>query len=234
MSYPYKENTYTLYSNRLCPYAQRALRAFKIANVPVHIEEIDLNNKPEWYHLVNPQLSVPVLRTPAGEILIESLVIAEFVADQFPEAALLSTDATERAQLRLFLDLFGSKISPFIYRALMAAEKEDQDKALKSLLAGARAASQELTKQWERPSGKEGPFWYGEKFGFAEISTVSFAGLFVVLKHYRGLDIPQTEEYAAFNRWFVAVSDHPGFTDFKPANDELILAYKKFLPTTPS
>ncbi|KAJ2013317.1 Glutathione S-transferase omega-1, partial [Coemansia sp. S680] len=72
-TYPFKENAYTLYSYALCPYAQRAVRAFNIAKVPYVVEEIDLKNKPDWYHLVNPQLKVPALRTPDGTILIESL-----------------------------------------------------------------------------------------------------------------------------------------------------------------
>ncbi|KAI8318612.1 glutathione S-transferase [Martensiomyces pterosporus] len=233
-AYPYKENTYTLYSNAQCPYSQRARRAFKAAKIPFTVEEIDLSNKPEWYHLVNPQLKVPALRTPEGDIFAESLVISEYVADKFPEAQLLSSDATERAQLRLFIELFASRITTFIYRALRAAEKEDQEKEKESLLAGVRAVSEELARQWERPSGKGGPFWYGDKFGFAEINTVSFAGLFVVVAHYRGLTIPRTEEYAAFHRWFDAVKEHPGFTDVKSADDKLIEAYKRFVPKASS
>ncbi|KAJ1795694.1 hypothetical protein LPJ56_007307, partial [Coemansia sp. RSA 2599] len=76
--YPYEEAGYTLYSNYACPFAQRALRAFHVAKVPYKLVEIDLQNKPTWYHLVNPQLKVPALRTPSGDLLIESLVISEF------------------------------------------------------------------------------------------------------------------------------------------------------------
>ncbi|KAJ2742087.1 hypothetical protein GGI20_004734 [Coemansia sp. BCRC 34301] len=232
MSFPFKENAYTLYSNALCPYAQRAIRAFNAAKVPYVIEEIDLKNKPDWYHLVNPQLKVPALRTPDGTILIESLVIAEFVADQFPEAGLLSSNATERAQLRLFIELLSSRISPFIYRTLTSATVEDQSQAKESLLAGIRAANDELARQWQRSSGKGGPFWYGDKFGFAEIATVSFVGLLVPLGHYRGVAIPETEDYVAFNRWKDAFYRHPGFTDVKPEDPALIEAYKKFVAET--
>ncbi|KAJ2250185.1 hypothetical protein GGI13_004076 [Coemansia sp. RSA 455] len=231
-TYPFKENAYTLYSYALCPYAQRAIRAFNIAKVPYVVEEIDLKNKPDWYHLVNPQLKVPALRTPDGTILIESLVIAEFVADQFPEAELLSTNATERAQLRLFIELFGTRVSPFIYKSLTSAEVEDQKKAEESLLAGIRAVNDELEIQWKRSSGKGGPFWYGDKFGFAEIALVSFVGLFVALHHYRGVVVPETEEYAAFNKWKTAFSKHPGFTDVKSEDAPLIENVRKYVAET--
>ncbi|KAJ2006550.1 hypothetical protein GGI04_000166 [Coemansia thaxteri] len=232
-TFPFKENAYTLYSNALCPYAQRALRAFNIAKVPHTVVEIDLKNKPDWYHLVNPQLKVPALRTPDGTILIESLVIAEFIADQFPQARLLSTDATERAQLRLFIELFGSRITPLIYRSLRAATTEEQSEAKQLLLAGVKEVSSELERQWQRNSGKGGPFWYGADFGFAEIATASFVGLLLVpLKHYRGLVIPETEEYAAFNKWVAAFTKDPGFTDVKPNDQALLEAYQKFVAET--
>ncbi|KAJ1956500.1 hypothetical protein GGI12_005290, partial [Dipsacomyces acuminosporus] len=198
-TYPYKENAYTLYSTSYCPFAQRALRAFEAANAPVHVVEIDLKNKPEWYHLVNSRLEVPSLRTPEGEVLVESGVIAEFVADKFPEAQLVSTDATERAQLRLFLELFGSRVIPKIFGTLKAASNEDQKKAKDSLLAGIKEANDELVKQWKRASGKNGPFWYGDKFSLAEINLSSFVNLLVAPAYWRGFAVPQTEEFAAYN-----------------------------------
>ncbi|KAJ2698980.1 hypothetical protein FB645_005469 [Coemansia sp. IMI 203386] len=229
-AYPYEENGYTLYSCATCPYAQRALRAFRIAQVPHKVVEIDLLNKPSWYHLVNPQLKVPTLRTPSGDLLIESLVIAEYVADQFPKAQLLSLDALERAQLRLFIELFSTRISSVFYRVLRAADVDDQEIEKKKLLEGVREVSRELENQWERESGKGGPFWYGDRFAYAEVATVSFAGLFRVLDHYRGFQVPDTQEYKGFNKWFGAVVNHPGFTDVKPDDAALIASYKRFLP----
>ncbi|KAJ2242306.1 hypothetical protein GGI13_007012, partial [Coemansia sp. RSA 455] len=77
-----------------------------------------------------------------------------------------------------------------------------------------------------------GPFWYGDKFGFAEIALVSFVGLLAVPHHYRGVVVPETEEYAAFNKWKTAFSKHPGFTDVKPEDALLIENYKKFVAET--
>ncbi|KAJ1944460.1 hypothetical protein EC988_005985 [Linderina pennispora] len=228
-AYPYEENTYTLYSNKICPFAQRALRAFNIAKVPYKVIEIDLQNKPDWYHLVNPQLKVPALRIPDGTILIESMVIAEYIADKYPESNLLPTNALERAQLRLAIELFSTHIIPHIYRTLMAAEKEEQKKEIDSLLAGLREFSNELARQWERPSGKNGPFWFGDQFGYVEVVTTSFAGLLLALAHYHGFSVPETDEYAGFHRWFKAVSTHPGFLEVKPDDEELKLAYKKYI-----
>ncbi|KAJ1988619.1 hypothetical protein GGI25_004942 [Coemansia spiralis] len=229
IDYPYEKNAYTLYSNALCPYAQRAVRAFKAAKVPYKLVEIDLKNKPEWFRLVNPQFKVPVLRTPDGSLLIESLVVAEFIAEQFPQTHLLPATALERAQLRLFIEIFSSRFSPFVYRTLMASSKDEQESRKESLLAGVREISKELERQWERPSGQGGPFWSNGKFGFAEIATASFVGLLVPLGHYRSVVVPKTQEYAGFNRWAEAISKDPLFTETKVEDNALNEAYKKFV-----
>ncbi|KAJ1809357.1 hypothetical protein LPJ56_005992, partial [Coemansia sp. RSA 2599] len=174
-------------------------------------------------------LKVPALRTPSGDLLIESLVISEFVADQFPEAHLQPTDATERAQLRLFVEIFASKIIPNIYGSLLSARAEDQEAKKETLLAGIKAVSDELARQWERPSGKGGPLWFGDRFSLAEINTVSFVNQFVAVKVHRGLVIPQSEEYAAFHRWVDAFSQRPEYTQFSVPDDVVVEKLKKFL-----
>ncbi|KAI8318611.1 thioredoxin-like protein [Martensiomyces pterosporus] len=229
-TYPYEENGYTLYSYKICPFALRSLRALDFANVPFKTVEIDLKNKPDWYHLVNPQLKVPALRTPEGDIIIESLVISEYVADKFPEAQLLSADPTERAQLRLFFETFSTRLIPHIFGTLRAATKEEQESAKKSLLAGIKEVNDELIKQSQRSSGKGGPFWYGNRFSLAEINSASFINLLVAPAHWRGFSVPQTEEFAAYNEWAEAIYTHPVFTKFQPQDSDIVEALKKFVP----
>ncbi|KAJ1926596.1 hypothetical protein FBU59_007300 [Linderina macrospora] len=229
IAYPYEENGYTLYSTAYCPFAQRARRALSAAKVPYKLVEFDLQNKPDWYHLVNPQLKVPALRTPDGTILIESLVISEFVADQFPESQLIPTDAIERAQLRLFVEIFGSRVSPHLFGSLRAATEEAQKEHVDKLLAGLREVNDELVKQWPRSSGNGGPFWFGNKISLAETSTAGFVNLLAGPKHYRGLAIPETDEYAAYHKWVEAFSQHPAYTESKLSDKAAIVALKKFV-----
>ncbi|KAJ2709102.1 hypothetical protein H4R19_004418 [Coemansia spiralis] len=229
-AYPFTEGGYTLYYSPVCPYARRALRAFNAAGVPYTVEEIDLSNKPSWYPNVNPRGQVPALRTPDGTILVESLVIAEFVADQFPEAGLLPTDAVARAQLRLFIEQYGANITPNFYRLLRAADKGEQNEIKAKLVDGLKAVSAELETQWKRESGRGGPFWAGAKWGYAEIALASFLESLVVLEHYRGFVVPDTDEFAALHRWSNAVLAHPEAIKANPGRDVLVAAAKKFVP----
>ncbi|KAJ2616661.1 hypothetical protein H4S08_000663 [Coemansia sp. RSA 1365] len=232
-AYPYNEGGYTLYSNPYCPFSQCAVRALNAANVQYVLETIDLENKPTWYHQVNPQLKVPALRTPNGTVLTESLVISEFVADQFPEAHLLSRDAIERAQLRLFIELFNKLLFPNIYRVLQSTDEEEKKNSKQALLDSIRDIGRELEIQWSRRSGKGGPFWNGDKWGYAEIVSSSFVGNLILTKHYRDLSIPDAKDFAPFNRWRKAIEAAPEFLKVKPDDKLLINAFKKFVAVVP-
>lgn len=72
-----------------------------------------MRNKPEWFlRDVNPDGKVPTLKY-GDDVLIESSVITEFIADLVPEAKLRSEDAFVGAQARLMSDRFMSLIGPF-------------------------------------------------------------------------------------------------------------------------
>lgn len=227
--YPYNKAGYTLYSNAFCPFAQRAIRALNLAKVPYQKIEIDLANKPDWYHLVNPQLKVPALRTPDGHLLIESLVISEYAADKYPESKLLSTDAVEKAQLRLFIEIFSSRITPNIYRLFRSKDVGEQEELRATLRRAVLELSKELETQWERPSGLGGPFWYGDKFGYAETVSASFLALLLkILSYWRQFEVPKTPEYEAFNRWADAVFKHQEYTEADPGLDVWTQKYSKY------
>lgn len=74
----------TFYNALICPYAQRAAIALKEVGADYETINIDLQNKPDWYKDVNPELKVPAL-TVEGQNLAESLVIIEYINDRFPE-----------------------------------------------------------------------------------------------------------------------------------------------------
>ncbi|KAI1789486.1 hypothetical protein LXA43DRAFT_1062849 [Ganoderma leucocontextum] len=121
----------TLYSAKICPFAQRAEIALAEAKAPFTRYEIDLKNKPEWYApKVNPASKVPAIAyggpkapadqpSPSSTKLAESLVLVEFVGDLFPESRIVPTDPVKRAQARFFVEGVSSKFFPAYYAVLM-------------------------------------------------------------------------------------------------------------------
>ncbi|KAK9476821.1 hypothetical protein V1514DRAFT_321747 [Lipomyces japonicus] len=109
----------TLYINFLSAWALRVYAALLLANVEFELVEIDFKAKPEGYiNEINQGGKVPALKY-GDDLLIESAVITEFVAELFPEAKLLPETAFERAQSRLVADRYSELIQSVVgaYRA---------------------------------------------------------------------------------------------------------------------
>jgi maleylpyruvate isomerase len=75
------------------------------------VKEGGHNRRPE-FRAINPQMRVPVLVTPAGDRLIQSLAIIEYLEETHPEPPLLPKDALGRAKVRALADLIACDIHP--------------------------------------------------------------------------------------------------------------------------
>lgn len=104
---------------RFCPYAQRAHLVLGAKNIPYHTAFINLNEKPEWLTQKSPLGKVPALEIPAvgGDPLIESLVIAEYLDEQYPQNPLLPKDPLAKAREKILIERFNGFISPY-YRLM--------------------------------------------------------------------------------------------------------------------
>jgi len=64
--------------------------------VPIHLQKDGGRHKSAEYRTVNPQMRVPALELPGGEVLVQSLAIINYLEETFPEPALLPPDARSR------------------------------------------------------------------------------------------------------------------------------------------
>ncbi|EIW75408.1 glutathione S-transferase C-terminal-like protein [Coniophora puteana RWD-64-598 SS2] len=107
-------------------YAQRVRIALHEANAKYTSFEIDTFNKPTWFtEKINPIGKVPAMTyggpdvppdqpSPDSVKLAESLIIAEFIADLYPDSGLMPRDPVQRAQVRRFIDVVDTKFAPVI------------------------------------------------------------------------------------------------------------------------
>ena len=103
----------TLYDAQRCPYCARVRIVLAEKGIAYETTEIDLRNRPDWLYALNPSGKVPVLDD--GFVLPESAVIMEYLEERYPEPALLSADATERAQARLAVFRFDELLGDDYY-----------------------------------------------------------------------------------------------------------------------
>jgi len=99
---------------RFCPYAQRAHLVLDAKNIPYHVAYINLTEKPEWLVKVSALLKVPALEISGhGESLIESLIIADYLDEKYPQNPLHSRDPLQKARDRILVERFQNFITPF-------------------------------------------------------------------------------------------------------------------------
>ena len=95
----------TLYSYFRSSAAYRVRIALNLKGIAYETASIHLvkdgghNRRPE-FRAVNPQMRIPALVAPTGDVLIQSLAIIEYLDETHPEPPLLPKDPIARARAR--------------------------------------------------------------------------------------------------------------------------------------
>ncbi|KAI9594765.1 glutathione S-transferase, partial [Syncephalis fuscata] len=199
----------------VCPYAHRARLALIETNTKAEEIEIDLRNKPEWYTKdINPAGKVPSLKLEDGQILVESLVITEYILEKYgPNTGIIPSDPLERAKTRLFIEQFNSFISAF-YAFFIHGSEHDEESKNKLL-----AAIHQLNINLEALS-KEGPYATGSQFTLADLISAPHLARLDSLKEYHRLTIPETSEYARVSAWIKTLAERPSVQSTLPSGAE--------------
>jgi len=140
-----------LYSMRFCPYAQRAHLVLDAKKIPHDVVNIKLSDKPEWLFEKNPLGKVPAIETESGDCLYESLIIADYLDEKYPERPLQPKDPMQKAKDRILVEHF-SKITPNIYKLMHGT-----DNTLDAILTDLDLFEKELTVRATRFFGGDLP-----------------------------------------------------------------------------
>jgi glutathione S-transferase len=119
-----------LYTNHGCPWAHRAHIALAELGLPFKEEIIDLTvPRTAEYLAINPRGLVPTLKYN-GEIIPESAIVAQFLADQYPSHLVKTSaepgGALQRARINFFVDALFSKVQPNFYPQISAKTEEEK------------------------------------------------------------------------------------------------------------
>jgi maleylacetoacetate isomerase len=88
------------------------LKGLSYETVPVHLVTGGGQNKSPEYRAINPQMRVPALTLPNGDVLIQSLAIIEYLDETHPQPPLLPADALARAKVRALAQVVACDIHP--------------------------------------------------------------------------------------------------------------------------
>lgn len=173
-----------LYTNHGCPFAHRAHITLKELDLPYEevIIDLDTPRDPEYLE-INPRGLVPSIKYSNGvlkdEIITESAIVAQFLADSRPSpflpASLSSPTAPLfRARLNFFVDTWNTKIQSSFYPLLKSSDSEKEELSSNLLKA--------IEKEIDPLLADAAPFFGGsETFTLAEAITAPFVLRFYAL-----------------------------------------------------
>jgi maleylacetoacetate isomerase len=88
------------------------LKGIAYDTIPIHLIKDGGHNKRPEFRAINPLMRVPVLVTPAGDTLTQSLAIIEYLDETHPQPPLLPKNPIARAKVRALAELIACDIHP--------------------------------------------------------------------------------------------------------------------------
>jgi maleylpyruvate isomerase len=147
------------------------LKGVSYEMIPIHLRKDGGRHRSAEYQAVNPQMRVPSLELPGGEILIQSLAIIEYLDEVYPQPPLLLADPVARAQARAIAQIIACDIHPlnnlgtlqYIKRAFGQEQPAIDAWYHHWVLAGFQAIEAMI---------KPGPYSFGGQVGLADVCLV--------------------------------------------------------------
>ncbi|RYP87418.1 hypothetical protein DL769_000514 [Monosporascus sp. CRB-8-3] len=208
------ENKLILYTNYTCTWANRANVALAELKVPFEERIINVDGpRPESFLKLNPRALVPVLIFN-DEVLVESAVICQFLADIYPSHLCPPSTTTEgalrRAKMSFFTDAYWTKFHTILFKLFEAPTDDDAEKVVDEAVAG-------LLKEVEPLLRDANPFFGGsDKLTLAEVIMGPFVIRAVTLSKHgvypKSLNAQIEAKAPNFHKWATEVCKHPSIT----------------------
>ena len=199
-------NTPTVYHIPVCPFSQRLeiLLSLKGLGDSVAFHVVDITRpRPGWLlEKTRGTTALPVLETPEGGIIKESMVILRYLEDVFPDPPVAQGDPYRRAVENMLITQ-ESDFGMWGYRYVMNADPARREEFRQGMLDRYARLDDFLVEH--SPSGT----FLFEEFGLAETVFTPFFMRFRFLEYYEGFDLPQEGRYARARKWRDACLAHP-------------------------
>ncbi|XP_011632642.1 pyrimidodiazepine synthase-like [Pogonomyrmex barbatus] len=190
-----------LYSMRFCPYAQRIHLILDAKQIPYDVVYVNLTNKPNWLIEKSPLNKVPCIELEEGKTLYESLIIAEYLDEAYPENKLFPSNPLAKAQDKLLIDRFHAVISS-MYKALYLEAELAQD-MFNDVLNDLQFFNRELVE-------RKTPFFGGKEPGMVDYMIWPWYERADVLKLIKGEQFTiQKNSVLQLIEWIDAMKDNP-------------------------
>lgn len=139
--------------------------------VPIHLVKDGGEHKRPAYRAINPQMRVPALKLPNGDVLIQSLAIIEYLEEIAPDPRLLPADPVIRAHARAMALIVACDIHPLNNSGTLAYVRgplQQPDPAVNAWYAHWIVTGLEAVEAMIAP----GPYAFGDQVTIADVCIV--------------------------------------------------------------
>jgi len=192
-----------LYSFRRCPFAIRVRMVLEEKNLPYELIEENLKQLSPQLKSLHPEARVPLLvhhLHGKQHVIYQSTIITEYLDDMYRDVPLMTEDAVERMEIRLWTywcdQIFKKDLDVFKYKKSELSESERE-----SLYARLHSY---FTKWDDALRNKD--FLLANRLTLADIHLFPFARQFLAIKDLAGF-----EKYTNIQRWLASLCSRPSF-----------------------
>ncbi|XP_012059094.1 PREDICTED: pyrimidodiazepine synthase-like [Atta cephalotes] len=189
-----------LYSMRFCPYAQRIHLVLDAKQIPYDVVYVNLTHKPDWLMEKSPLNKVPCIELEEGETLYESLIIAEYLDDTYPQNKLYPNSSLAKAKDKLLIDRFNAVIATMYKGYSETALVQD---VFNEVLTGLELFDRELAKRGT-------PFFGGSKPGMLDLMIWPWCERADVIRIIKGEQyVLPRDRFLRLLEWRIAMKEDP-------------------------
>lgn len=181
---------------KFCPYAQRAHLVLDAKKIPHHVVYINLFEKPEWYFNINPYGKVPSLEISPNKYIYESLIVAEYLDEVYPQVPLLPKDHFARAAQKILIERWNNAVIANVYKLYgIIKTNGDGSDTITELKKGLQLFDDELKSYGTS-------FYSGNSIGYVDYMIWPWVERIVSLGHFGGsqfnIDVQEYKNFVSF------------------------------------
>ncbi|KAF9150019.1 hypothetical protein BG015_008172 [Linnemannia schmuckeri] len=153
---------------------------------------------------------------------------------------LVPKDPLQLAQSRYLIHHWGARTQPALFKATITLDPTESAKARQEVFTELEKVDVLLRNVVRTAEDKEGPFFLGAKFTFADLALASFLTRLYLVSAYQQEGVEQEFDQALkdnknlqrFREWREAISQRPTVQKASAPREVVVKNYRKFLPKT--
>ncbi|KAF7146607.1 hypothetical protein RHSIM_Rhsim04G0181100 [Rhododendron simsii] len=200
------------------PFSIRVEWALRLKGVEYEYIEEDIFNKSPMLLELNPiGKKVPVL-IHGEKVILESLVILEYIDETWKQFPILPRDPYDRAMARFWAKFAEEKLLENTWMA-MCTQGEEKETCRKQAVESLEKIEQELIK------GKS-KFFGGESIGYLDIALGLISYWLPVWEEVGSMTIADPTRFPATACWTENFCSHPAVKDKLPPRDKMVVYFQ--------